>query len=140
MTVLMNSLAVVVGLLLGSTLNVAIISVGPILIPPPNGVDMSDMDRVAENMKLLRPRHFVAPWLAHALGTLVGGAVAAKLAASQPMFMAMVVAGCFLLGGIAMVMMIGGPVWFIALDLVAAYLPMGYLGGRFVESRRRSSI
>ena len=35
----------------------------------------------------------------------------------------------FLLGGIAMVAMFGGPLWFNAVDLIGAYLPMAYLGG-----------
>ncbi len=36
----------------------------------------------------------------------------------------------FLAGGITMVSMFGGPVWFNVLDIAGAYLPMGYLGGR----------
>jgi hypothetical protein len=134
--ILRNILAVVAGLLIGSVLNMAIITVGPILIPPPNGVDMSDMDKFAENLNLLKPANFVAPWLAHALGTLVGAFVAAKIAASHKMKFALAIGVFFLLGGIAMVTMLGGPLWFSAVDLIGAYLPMGYLGGILAVAKK----
>lgn len=127
--ILKNILAVFAGCLIGSVLNLAIISVGPMVIPPPDGVDMSDMDKFAENLNLLEPANFIAPWLAHALGTLVGAFVAARIAASHKMKIALGIGVFFLLGGIVMVAMFGGPVWFSVLDLIGAYLPMGYFGG-----------
>jgi hypothetical protein len=65
--ILRNILAIIAGFLVGSALNMAIIAVGPIVIPPPDGVDMSDIDKFSENLNLLRPANFLAPWLAHAL-------------------------------------------------------------------------
>jgi len=126
---LRNLLAVIAGLVVGSAVNMAIITVGPMVIPLPAGVDMSDMDKFADNLKLLEPINFIAPWLAHALGTLVGALIAAKVAVSHKMKFALGIGVCFLLGGIVMVSMYGGPVWFTVLDLIGAYLPMGYLGG-----------
>jgi hypothetical protein len=35
-----------------------------------------------------------------------------------------------------MVIMCGGPVWFIASDLLLAYIPMGFLGGILAGGRR----
>ncbi|MCA9065242.1 MAG: hypothetical protein KDA96_19370, partial [Planctomycetaceae bacterium] len=81
---LKNMVAGVVGFLIGSVVNMTIVTVGPIIIPPPEGVDLSDMDRFAENLKLLKPANFIAPWLAHAVGTLAAAFVAATLAASHP--------------------------------------------------------
>lgn len=107
----------------------AIITVGSTVIRPPDGVDMSDMDKFAENIKLLMPANFIAPWLAHAMGTLLGAFVAAKIAASHKMKFAFVIGFFFLLGGIAMFVIFGGPVWFSVADLIGAYLPMAYLGG-----------
>jgi len=129
-------LAVIAGLVVGSVVNMAIITVGPMVIPPPTGVDMSDMDKFAENIKLLEPANFIAPWLAHALGTLVGAFAAAKVAASHKMKLALGIGVFFLLGGIMMVSMVGGPVWFAALDLIGAYLPMGFLGGMLGGAKR----
>ena len=131
-----NLLAVIAGLVVGSVVNMAIITVGPMVIPPPTGVDMSDMDKFAENIKLLEPANFIAPWLAHALGTLVGAFTAAKVAASHKMKLALGIGVFFLLGGIMMVSMVGGPVWFAVLDLIGAYLPMGFLGGMLGGAKR----
>jgi hypothetical protein len=134
--ILRNILAIIAGFLVGSALNMAIIAVGPIVIPPPDGVDMSDIDKFSENLNLLRPANFLAPWLAHALGTLVGAFVAARIAVSHKMKFALGIAAFFLLGGVSMVAMFGGPLWFIALDLIGAYLPMGYLGGILAGAKK----
>ena len=137
---LKNLLALIAGIVVGSVVNMAIVAVGPMVIPPPEGVDMTDVDALAENIQLLKPANFIAPWLAHALGTLVGAFVAAKLAASHQMPLALGVGLFFLLGGITMVAMVGGPVWFSVLDLVAAYLPMGYLGAKLAGVPKRRVV
>jgi hypothetical protein len=134
--ILRNIVAVIAGLFIGSAVNMAIITVGPMVIPPPEGVDMADMEKFADNLKLLKPANFVAPLLAHALGTLVGAMVAAIIAASHKRKFALGIGAFFLLGGIAMVTMFGGPVWFAVLDLVGAYIPMGYLGGLIAGSKQ----
>ena len=134
--IMKNLLAVIAGLVVGSVVNMAIITVGPMVIPPPTGVDMSDMDKFAENIKLLEPANFIAPWLAHALGTLVGAFTAAKVAAGHKMKLALGIGIFFLLGGIMMVSMVGGPVWFAVSDLIGAYLPMGFLGGMLGGAKR----
>ena len=43
---------------------------------------------------------------------------------------AMIVGIGFLIGGIINVINLPAPAWFSALDLIAAYIPMGWLGGR----------
>ncbi len=138
-TILRNILAVIVGIFVGSVINMAIITVGPMVIPPPEGVDMSDMDNFAENLKLLKPANFIPPWLAHALGTLVGAFIAATVAASHKMKFALGIGAFFLLGGIMMVAMVGGPIWFNVLDLIGAYLPMGFLGGKLGGAKKPQS-
>ena len=138
-TILRNILALIAGVFVGSLVNSAIVALGPKVIPLPEGVDMSNMDQFAENLKLLTPANFVAPWLAHALGTLVGALVASKLAASHKMKLSLAIGVLFLLGGITMVIMFGGPIWFAVLDLVGAYLPMAYLGGILGGARKLPS-
>lgn len=138
--IMRNILSVVAGIVAGCAVNMTIIIVGPMIIPPPEGVDMADMDKFAENLKLLKPANFVAPWVAHALGTLAGAFVAARLAASHHMKFAIGIGGLFLLGGIMMVTMYGGPMWFIVLDLVGAYLPMGWLGGLLGSGRKPQPV
>ena len=124
-----NVLAVVVGFVAGSVVNMGLVNVGPMVIPLPEGADVSTMDKLAESMELFTPVNFIPPFLGHALGTLFGAFVAAKLAASLRMTMAMIVGALFLAGGVTAFYMLGGPLWYTASDLVLAYLPMGYLGG-----------
>lgn len=76
-------LAVLAGLVLGSLVNMAIVSAGPMLIPPPAGVDVNTDEGLSRGIHLFEPRHFQTPFLAHALGTLAG-ALCAYLAAPAP--------------------------------------------------------
>lgn len=138
-SVVKNILAVIAGFVIGSVVNMAIVTVGPAVVPLPEGVDMANMDQFAENLKLLKPANFAAPWLAHAMGTLVGAWIAAMVAASHKMKFAITIGVLFLFGGISMVWMFGGPLWFIVLDLVGAYLPMAYLGGILAGAGKRQS-
>ncbi len=133
--VIRNILAVIAGLVIGSLVNFGLITIGPNVIPPPPGVDVMDMESLKASMHLFEPRHFIFPFLAHALGTLVGAIVASFLAASHKMKFAIGVGAFFLLGGIMSSFMIPAPTWFIALDLIGAYIPMGWLGGKLTESR-----
>lgn len=127
---LRNTLSVVAGLVIGGLVNMAIVSLSPVLIPPPAGVDVMDPESLSQGMHLFEARHFVMPFLAHALGTLVGAFVACRFAASHHAMMAGIVGGITLAGGIAAASMIPAPTWFIALDLVVAYLPMAWLATR----------
>ncbi|MBL7793163.1 MAG: hypothetical protein JNK77_12615 [Saprospiraceae bacterium] len=131
-----NILAVIAGVIVGSIVNMGIIMVSGSIIPPPEGADITTAEGLKASMHLFEPKHFIMPFLAHALGSLVGAFVAAKIAASHQMYFALGVAGFFLLGGIANVFMLPSPVWFNVLDLVAAYLPMGYLAGKFVLNKK----
>lgn len=126
---LQNSLALILGLAIGSAANMLIISFGPSIISPPEGVDVNDIESIKANIHLYSPAQFMIPFLAHALGTLVGAFVAAKIAKSHKLSFALVISTLFLVGGIMMVVMLPKtPIWFILLDLLVAYIPMGYLG------------
>lgn len=127
-TVARNVLAVVAGVVVGSLVNMGLVNIGPAVVPLPEGADVSTPERMRASMELFTPVNFVFPFLAHALGTLAGAFVAAKLAASHALKLAVGIGVFFLLGGIAAVVMLGGPLWFIVADLVVAYVPMGYLG------------
>lgn len=124
-----NVLAAIVGFVVGSVVNLALVNTGVSVFPLPEGADVSTAEGLRESMKLFTPVNFLFPFLAHAVGTLVGAFVAAKLAASHRMKFAIGIGVAFLLGGIAMVWMCGGPLWFIAADLLLAYIPMAFLGG-----------
>ncbi|HRE13826.1 MAG TPA: hypothetical protein PLD37_06470 [Usitatibacteraceae bacterium] len=122
--------AVVLGAVIGSVVNMALVVAGPLVIPPPPGADMKTAEGLAAAMPLLTARHFVFPFLAHALGTFAGALVAYLVAGGRRAIPSWVVGVLFLAGGIAAAFMIPAPAAFIALDLVGAYLPMAWLAIR----------
>jgi hypothetical protein len=128
--VIRNILAIIIGAIAGSAVNMGIVAVSGSVIPPPEGVNPSDINSLKSNIHLFEAKHFIFPFLAHALGTLVGAWLCALIAASSKMLFAMIIGILFLVGGIAAAFMIPAPGWFIALDLVAAYLPMAWIGGK----------
>ena len=127
---LKNILAVVLALVLGGSVNMGLIMVSGSIIPPPEGIDPINMESLKASMHLYEAKHFIFPFLAHALGTLVGAFIAAKVASSRKMTFALVIGGFFMLGGITNAFLLPAPIWFIALDIVLAYLPMAWLGGK----------
>ncbi|TDS13352.1 hypothetical protein DFQ03_2639 [Maribacter caenipelagi] len=126
--VVKNILAVVAGVVVGSIVNMGIIMISGSIIPPPEGGDITTMEGLKATMHLFEPKHFIFPFLAHALGTLVGAFVATKIAATRKMLMALIIGLFFLIGGTANIAMLGGPMWFTALDIIVAYMPMAYIG------------
>ncbi len=130
--ILRNVLAVLAGFIGGSLVNMGILMAGSSVIVPPEGVNVSDMESLKANMHLFEAKHFISPFLAHALGTLAGALIAALLATSMHrQKMAYVIGSLFLLGGIANVYLLPSPVWFAVLDLAVAYIPMAYIGFAF---------
>ena len=125
-----NILAVIAGYILGSIVNMLLVNVSGYIIPPPPGADITTMEGLKATMPLFQPKHFIMPFLAHALGTLAGAFVAAQIAASHKMKFALAIGVLFFLGGVAVAFMIPSPAWFTALDLIAAYIPMAYIGGK----------
>lgn len=123
-----NILAVVLAIIVGMAVNMGLIMLSGSVIPLPDGVDPNNMESVKKNIHLFQPKHFLFPFLAHSLGTLAGAIVASFVAASSAFRLSMGIGAFFLLGGIAAAFMIPAPGWFIGVDLLFGYLPMGYLG------------
>jgi hypothetical protein len=138
--VLRNALAVLAGLVIGGGVNMALIALSPSLIAPPAGVDVSNAESLAKAMHRFEPRHFVMSFLAHAVGTLAGALAADLIAATYNSRIAYVIGAVFLCGGVAASFMIPAPAWFIALDLLVAYLPMAWLAIRIGRRIRQGSV
>lgn len=130
-----NFIAVLGGLVIGSIVNMALVSLGGELIPPPIGADVSSMEELKKAMPLFTAQHFLFPFLAHAMGTLCGAAFAAKVASTHKLIIALVIGVAFLAGGIMMVFSLPSPMWFNVLDLSAAYLPMAYIGYKLIKKK-----
>lgn len=134
---LRNSLAVLAGIVISGVVNMAIISISGTLIPLPEGVDPNDINSINDNMHLYEPKHFLMPFLAHALGTLFGAYATARLAASRHKILSLLIGGIFLIGGIMAVSLLpNSPMWFNVTDLLLAYIPMGWLGWKLAGSKR----
>jgi hypothetical protein len=96
-------------------------------IQQPPGSGSTDANAVAASIHLYEPKHFITPFLAHALGTLVGALVAYLIAASYKTVFAYAVGVLTLIGGVAACFIIPAPTWYMVLDLVGAYIPMAWL-------------
>jgi hypothetical protein len=128
-----NILIVIAAVIAGSVVNMGIIMMGSSIIPPPTGVDPNDLESIKANIDLYEWKHFMVPFLAHALGSLVGGLIAGKFIEGKKGFWVGLVAGLFLGGGVTAATMIPAPTWFVVLDLVVAYIPMAWLGSKLVK-------
>ena len=126
--VVKNIIAVVIGLIIGSVVNMGIIMLSGSIIPLPEGVDATNMESLKSGMHLFEFKHFIFPFLAHAIGTLAGAYLTTRLAASHHLKFALLVGAFFLIGGIMNVIQLPSPVWFTVVDLVMAYFPMAWLG------------
>lgn len=130
-----NILAVVAGLVVGSVVNMGIIQISGSIIPPPEGADNTTMEGLKASMHLFQPKHFLFPFLAHALGTLAGAIIATLIAASHQLKFALAIGGFFLIGGISTVVMLPSPLWYTLVDLLGAYLPVAWLGFKLARGK-----
>lgn len=129
-----NIAAVLAGLFGGGALNMEIVMISERVIPAPKGVDATTVEGLTKGMHLMEPKHFLMPFLAHALGTMLGAFIATLFASNHKLRVAMIIGVVFLVGGVLSVMMLPSPFWFTIADLSIAYLPTAWLGYRFAKS------
>lgn len=132
-----NILAVLLGWAAGSAVNMALVVTGSTIMPIA-GVDPNNMEQLAAVIPNLEFKYFIFPFLAHALGTLVGALVSGIIAATHKMRFAYAIGALFLLGGIAVNIMITGPLWFTCADILLAYIPMAWLGGKLALKLKKN--
>ncbi|MDG1253120.1 MAG: hypothetical protein P8N56_05515 [Schleiferiaceae bacterium] len=112
----------------GVFLNGWLISISGSIVAPPEGADLTTEEGLRAAMDLMEPKHYLMPFLAHALGTLLSAALVSRFTTERQFTRAMLLGVLFLAGGISMVRMLPSPLWFNITDLGLAYLPMAYLG------------
>lgn len=134
-SIIRNVLSVIAGVVFGSAVNMGIIMVSGSIIPPPDGADVTTVEGLSASMHLFQPKHFIMPFIAHALGTFAGAFIAGLIAINHKMKFALGIGAFFLLGGIANVFMLPSPTWFTILDLVGAYIPMAYIAGKIIINK-----
>jgi hypothetical protein len=104
---------------------------------PIQGIDLNDMNALAEVMPTLDAHYFVFPFLAHALGTLGAAFIAYKIVATHKMKFSLGIGAFFLLVGIIMTRVLPAPTWFAIIDIALAYIPMAWIGGKLVAEVNR---
>jgi hypothetical protein len=130
-----NILALGAGFVGGSFANMGIIMLSGSIIPPPEGADLTTMEGLKASMHLFEPKHFLMPFLAHSIGTFMGACITGLLAVHSKLKFALGIGILFLLGGIANIFLLPAPLWYCIVDLLGAYIPMAYMGGKLAESR-----
>lgn len=98
------------------------------IVPYPEGVNVTDLESIKASVHLYEAKHWVLPLLAHAIGTLVGAYIVTKFAATHHKKLALGVGVLFLIGGIMNIASLQPPIWFCVIDLIFAYIPMALLG------------
>jgi hypothetical protein len=136
MKILVNSLVLIFGVIVGMVINMLIIKYGVLLIPNPIGYDNTSIEGMQSTIHLLEPKHYITPWLAHALGTLIGALITFNLAKSSNFILALVVCIVFLIGGSVMVLSLPSPMLFTILDLGLAYLPMAWIVKKYLNFKK----
>jgi uncharacterized membrane protein YedE/YeeE len=125
---ILNLFIFVVCVLTGGMLNGIIVQYSGAIIPPPTGFDLTTEEGLKAAMVVMEPRHFIMPFLAHAMGTLAGAFLVTLLIKERKLFRALLVGFLFFLAGTYMVFILPSPLWFDALDLGLAYIPMAWIG------------
>ncbi len=123
-------LAVIAGVVVGSLVNGALINFGHAVIPPPEGSDVTTMEGIKAAIQHFELRHFIFPFLAHAAGPLLGTFLTTWIVVRNKTKFAVGMGAFFLLGGVIASILIPAPLWFKAVDLIFAYVPMAYIGGK----------
>jgi hypothetical protein len=121
---------VVLSLVFGSLINGLIIYIAPLIIKYPVGVSFATEESTIQSMKLLHPIHFIIPFVAHALGIFISTLLMAIYVKNNFLKLAIFISVLYLFAGVLNVIMYPSPIWFIVLDLVVAYIPIGYLGAK----------
>jgi hypothetical protein len=126
--IIVNIVAVLIGLFAGALVNGGIINISSKIIPPPAGSNLQTMEGLIKAMTIMEPKHFIMPFLAHALGTFFGAVLCTLLARSYQLILALSIGLTFFIGGFMMVLQLPAPLWFDLADLIFAYFPMAWLG------------
>ena len=130
-----NALAVVAGYFVGSAINMGLIQLNmQVLFPPEAGLNVGDPEQFQAYIDALPVQALLVIVLAHLSQAFVGASVAARIAESRPMVVAMGIGALSLAGGVMAFVMIESPSWMtIELPL---YLALAWAAGKLEEKRR----
>ena len=120
--------ALIIGIVIGSIINIGFIILGGNIFPLPEIFD--PMNAINWDIK-----YFLFPFLAHVIGTFSGSFIGSKICKNYSKLIAGAVGVYFLSGGIYMTIILPAPVWFISIGLIFSYIPMAFLGWYFTITK-----
>ncbi len=132
--VLKNVLIVVGAIIAGMVAMMIGHQVSNVIMPPPEGMDVSNMESFVANAHKLTTGHWVLALMSHALGPLVSGFIVAKFVASHHRPLLWIVATAWIIAGILNLMSIPHPMWFKFADIMI-YVPMTFVGAKLAGWR-----
>ena len=130
---LKHVLIIVGAIILGAFVNGFILRINGTIIPLPEGVDMKTPEGLQAAMKVLKPIHFLAPFLAHAIGTFVAAYLATRFSKTKAIRIPIIIAALFFIGGLIDVLELHAPIWFSCTDLALAYFPTAFLAYKWAK-------
>jgi VanZ family protein len=84
-------------------------------------------------MPLMEPKHFLMPFLAHAIGTFVAAYLATRFSKTKAIRIPIIIAALFFIGGLIDVLELHAPIWFSCTDLALAYFPTAFLAYKWAK-------
>ncbi|WP_048920142.1 hypothetical protein [Rufibacter radiotolerans] len=104
------------------------------IYPTPADFNLEDTEAVAAYMNSAPTQALLLVLFSYALGSFFGGMVAARYAPARPVIHALIVGILLMAAGIANLVALPHPTWFLVASLLV-YLPMAYFGGNMSARR-----
>lgn len=136
---LRSILGVVAGLISAFVVISVVEMLGHVIYPPPAGIDFSDPESIRKVMGDLPFGSLVFVLMAWLIGTLVGTLIAGSIARKKERLFGSIVGGLLLVSGIANMVMIPHPVWFMIIGILVFPIA-AYLGSGMAISRNTKNI
>jgi len=129
---LRSPLAVLAGVVAGAFVIALFEFLGQHVYPPPAGMDPRNPESIRAAMAHVPKGALFLVLVAWSAGSVVGGALAARIAPRRPVIHALVVGGLLLAAGVMTMLELPHPGWF-QLAGVATFLPAAWAGSRLVR-------
>lgn len=124
-----NILSIVFGIVSSFIVILLIETIGHYISPPPVNFDLNKQDELKTYIESAPAIVFIMVLIAYAVGSFIGGLVAALIATDNKNGKALTVGGILLGLGVINLIMIPHPIWMIILGL-AVFIPFAYIGGK----------
>ena len=134
---LRNVGTVIAGMVVGSVANMAVVISMTLIWPLPEGTDMSDPVAMAPYIAAMPAAAWLMVMFAHLLQAFTGGWVAARLGASHPMELALIIGGLSMLGGVMNAINLSAPAW-LWIEMPLYFVAAGAAG--WLEQKRRAGL